>query len=246
VTVLLDGGDVPGSPFTFVRDCQQPAAQVSHVCAATGLDVTVKNVGDDVGTFSINGVSQVLQPGQSFTQNVAVAENASVQVTVLLDGGDVPGSPFTFLRDCEQPEARVADNCTLRGVDVFLSNAGVEPTTFTVTKNGVVIDTVVVGPGVTVVRSYALAEDEVATFRVTAPAFDSGDLAVTHDCIHVSAVPIVTVSSPSQPSQPVTTSQLAFTGDPFSVPLALVGGLFVMTGALAVIASRKHRRLPFR
>jgi len=224
-----------------------PLAQVTHACAASGLDVTVKNVGNQAGTFSINGTSQVLQPGESLTVNVAVAENASVLVTVLMNGSDVPGSPFTFLRDCEQPGAKVADNCTVRGVDVFLSNTGSEPTTFTVLKSGNVIDTVVVNGGVTVVKSYPLNEDEVATIRVTAIGFDSGDQFITHDCVHVSSVPIVTVQSPTAtiPVQPVTSSSLAFTGDPTSVPLALAGGLFTMTGTLAVLASHKMRRRRF-
>jgi hypothetical protein len=176
--------------------------------------------------------------------NVAVAENAAVQVTVLMNGSDVPGSPFAFTRDCEQPGARVADNCTVRGVDVFLSNTGSQPTTFTVLKNGNVIDTFVVNGGTTVVKSYPLNEDEVATMRVTATGFDSGNLFITHDCIHVSAPPIVTVETPITPTpvRPVASSSLSFTGDPTSVPLALAGGLFAMTGTLAVLASGKSRR----
>ncbi len=230
VTVLLDGSPVAGSPFTFVRDCEHPAALVSHVCAASGLDVTVKNVGDGSGSFSINGVAQVLAPGESFTRNVAVAEGASVQVTVLLDGSPVAGSPFTFVRDCEHPGARVASNCTTRGADLTLTNTGDSTTTLTVTKGGLVLDTVVVGAGRAVFRSYPLAEDEFAVFRVTAPTFDSGSLIVIQNCVQVGAVVIV---SPGRP--------LAVTGAS-TEPLAITGGLFVATGTLAVLGARRRRK----
>jgi uncharacterized protein (DUF983 family) len=243
VTVLLDNVDVAGSPFTFLRDCQQPGASVSHQCAASGLDVTVTNTGDDTGLFSINGIEQSLAPGAHFTQNVAVAEGDSVQVTVLLDGSDVAGSPFTFLRDCEQPGAQAANNCTAGGIDLVLTNSGASPTTFEVTKNGVVIDHVVVGANSTVVVSYPLTEDEVAVFRVTGPGFDSGDLSVIHDCVQVSAPPIVTRALPPSPSPAPVPSQLAFTGGPFTVPLAITGGMFLGTGVLAVLASRRKKRL---
>jgi hypothetical protein len=174
---------------------------------------------------------------------VSVAEGASVQVTVLLDGVDVAGSPFTFLRDCEQPGAQAVNNCTARGVDLVLTNSGASSTTFEVTKNGVVIDHVVVGANSTVVVSYPLTEDEVAVFRATAPGFDSGDLSIVHDCVQVSAPPIVTRALPPSPSPGPTPSQLAFTGGPFTVPLAITGGMFLGTGVLAVLASRRQKRL---
>ena len=99
-TITVSAQGMTTKQFTFLRDCEHPAAVVSHECAASGLDVTVENVGDGAGVFSINGSSQTVAAGGSFTVNVAVAEGASVQVTVLLDGSPVAGSPFTFLRDC--------------------------------------------------------------------------------------------------------------------------------------------------
>jgi uncharacterized protein (DUF983 family) len=241
VTVLLDGLDVAGSPFTFLRDCQQPAASVTHACAATGLDVKVTNTGDGAGTFSINGTSQVVQPGTSFTHNVSVAEGAVVQVTVLMDGVDVPGSPFLFTRDCEQPEAFAASNCTVDGADVTLTNLGASPTVLDVAKNSQPLDSVVVPGNDSVVRTYLLAEDEVAVFRVTGENFDSGDLEVVHDCVQVLAPPTVTREVPSPPaSSAPPPATVAFTGAS-SVPLAVIGGLLTLTGSLAILAGHRRR-----
>ncbi len=240
VTVLMDAVDVPGSPFLFLRDCQQPGASVAHVCADTGLDVKVTNTGDDSATFSINGTSQLVLPGNTFTVNVAVAEGAIVQVTVLMDNVDVPGSPFLFARDCEQPEAFAASNCTVDGADVTLTNLGDSPTVLDVAKNSVPIDSVVVPGNDSVVRSYLLGEDEVAVFRVTGPTFDSGDLEVIHDCVQVSAPPTVTREAPPSPPASPPPGTLAFTGAS-SVPLGVIGGLLTLTGSLAVVGSRKRR-----
>ena len=239
VTVLLDGSPVAGSPFTFLRDCEHPAAVVSHECAASGLDVTVENVGDGAGVFSINGSSQTVAAGGSFTVNVAVAEGASVQVTVLLDGSPVAGSPFTFFRECEAPEAFAASNCTVDGADVTLINFGGSPTTLEVTKNDVKIDSVVVAADDAVVRSYPLGEDEVAVFRVTGTNFDSGDLEVVHDCVEVSAPPII-IRPPSSPASPPPS--LAYTGAS-SLLLALNGGILVLVGLLALVGSRGRRAM---
>jgi hypothetical protein len=232
VTVLLDGNAVAGSPFTFLRDCAQPEASVTHECADSGLDVTVTNTGDESGAFSMDGTSQSLAPGQHFTKNVAVAEGATVQVTVLMNGAPVPGSPFSFLRDCEQPGASATNNCTDNGTDLALSNSGESPATLTVTKNGAPIDTVTVPGGGAVFRSYPLAEDEIAIFRVTGPGFDSGALIVTHDCVQVRGTIIVTPGPP-----------LAVTGR-YTEPLAITGGLFICTGVLALLGSKRRRRLP--
>jgi hypothetical protein len=237
VTVLMDGSPVPGSPFTFLRDCQHPAAVVSHECAVSGLDVTVENVGDDAGLFSINGSSQTVPAGGSLTVNVAVAEGASVQVTVLMDGSPVPGSPFTFTRDCEEPAAFAASNCTVDGADVTLVNLGESSTTLDITKNGVGIDSAVVPAGASVVRSYALGEDEVAVFRVTGVDFDSGDLEVVHDCVQVGAPPVITREVAPPPASPP--GQLAFTGAS-TIPLALTGVTLLISGVLAVVAGRRR------
>ena len=239
VDVLLDGTPVPGSPFTFLRDCQHPAAAVSHTSAPSGLDVTVTNTGDDEGMFSINGVSQTVAAGASFTSNVAVAEGASVQVDVLLDGSPVEGSPFTFARDCEQPAALAGTSCARTGADVVLGNSGPSPTTLTVTENGTLIDTVVV-PGFTAVRRiYPLVEDEIATFRVVGAGFDSGDLNVSRDCVEVGGV--IVVRAPTPP----TTTALAFTGAS-SQPIALTGFLLLGLGGLALVASRRRSGQPMR
>ena len=119
ITVTTPGGF--SQSFTFTRDCEHPAAVVSHACAASGLDVTVTNSGDGSGVFSIDGTSESLAPGESFTENVAVAEGASVQVTVLVDGAPVAGSPFTFTRDCEHPAAVVSHACAASGLDVTVN-----------------------------------------------------------------------------------------------------------------------------
>jgi hypothetical protein len=162
---------------------------------------------------------------------VAVAEGASVQVTVLMDGSPVPGSPFTFLRDCVNASAKAVSNCDERGADIVLVNSGQLSATLQVTKNGTLIDTVVVPAGDAVFRLYPLDEDEIALFRVTGPDFDSGSLIVTQDCAQVSAPPIVTVAPPSR---------LALTGG-LTEPLALTGALFVGVGTGALLASMKRK-----
>ena len=51
-------------------DTRLPAARRGEspdTCAPSGLDVTVTNTGDDEGVFSINGVSQSVAAGASFT-----------------------------------------------------------------------------------------------------------------------------------------------------------------------------------
>ena len=234
VTVLVDGVPVAGSPFTFTRDCEHAAGVVSHACAASGLDVTVTNSGDDSGVFSIDGTSESLAPGEAFTRNVAVAEGASVQVTVLVDGVPVAGSPFTFTRDCEAPGAQATNNCTARGADLVLTNSGPSPAALVIDENGVPVDVVDLPGGSTVVRSFGLSEDEVAVFRVTGAGFDSGDLVVVHDCAQVGSTPTVQVVSPP--------SRLAFTGAA-NGPLALTGGLFLGIGTLAALGGRRRRKV---
>ena len=238
VAVLLDGQPVAGSPFTFVRDCEHPAALVSHACATSGLDVSVQNVGNGAGTFSIDGVSQVLAPGQVLSRNVPVAEGASVEVAVLLDGQPVAGSPFTFVRDCEHPGATAMNNCNERGADVVISNAGDAPATLEISKDGVPIDVVVVPGSDVVSRFYPLAEDELATFRVTGDGFDSGPLIVNHDCAQVSAPPTVVVSPPAT-GLPVTGAT--------TTPVAVTGALLLAVGMLAMLgAGRKPRSSSLR
>jgi len=227
--------------FTLTRDCEQPDASVSAGCSPAGLAVTVTNTGGDTGSFAVDGTSADLAPGQQLVVDVPVAEGATVEVVVTVDGHPVDGSPFTFTRECEQPVVSAARDCEAGGAILNLGNDGPEETLLVVAKNGTPIDEVTVPGGDTITRLYPLSEDETAAFRVTGPGgFDSGDLVVVFDCIQIGPPAVVTAGGPpTVVAAGVTTRRLALTGSESTV-LAIPGTLMVLLGGLALVASRRR------
>jgi LPXTG-motif cell wall-anchored protein len=123
-------------------------------------------------------------------------------------------------RDCEHPAAQIDASCDERGAVVTFANDGESTTTFTVRKNGDVIDTVEVEGDATDERFYALDEDETATFSISSDGgMDDVEATIEQDC--------------EEPVPPVT---------PTPVPPAVVPQVFGSTYSPA--AAEDNETLP--
>jgi hypothetical protein len=83
IPVTLDGIPVAGSPFTFTRDCEQPASSATHDCDTGGAVLTLSNVGPSPTVLS-------------------VTEDAALIDTVTVDGGT------SIVRTYPQAEDQIA------------------------------------------------------------------------------------------------------------------------------------------
>jgi hypothetical protein len=100
-------------------------------------------------------------------------QNVSRTATVSL-----PGS-------CQTPAAPGATidlSCADGGARVILTNTGGTPVTFTVKKGTASLATVTVPGAGSVTKIYAMAEDETATYSVTAPGLAKVSTTLTKDC----------------------------------------------------------------
>ena len=146
---------------------------------------------------------------------------------------------FTF--DCIHPGATITHTCD-EGVHVHFTNTGESPLDMTVTKGGTVIDTVTVPGNGSADRTYAMAEDETATYRVTGGGFDSGDTPFTHDCVQPSTTTSTTVPDTVQGNEIVRGTTLPRTGSSSTLPMSTLAGLLLMTGG--VLLALVNRPMP--
>ena len=114
----------------------------------------------------------------------------------------------------------------------------------TVTKAGLLIDTVTVPGNGTAHRVYPMAEDETASYRVTGLGFDSGNLVFTHDCVlAVRRPPPPPPPSPAthrvQGTEIVRGTTLPRTGSGSTMGLSTMAGLLLMTGGLLLALANR-------
>ncbi|MEY2458458.1 MAG: hypothetical protein QOG30_288 [Acidimicrobiaceae bacterium] len=155
-------------------------------------------------------------------------ETATVTVINTVDDSVIYSGEFTA--NCVDAGATITHSCADGGVNVDFTNTGTESTQLTVTKGGVVIDTVTVAGGGTAHRTYPMAEDETATYRVTGGGFDSGDVPFTHDCVLAEST--TTIPDTVQGTEVARAATLPRTGSGSTLPFTTLAGLLVMTGGL--------------
>jgi hypothetical protein len=215
----------------FTANCLNPAVTVTKVCASGGLEVHLSNTDAiETATFvvTVNGTSTNHDVAGGGTEDfvIPVGENLTAHVVITQGGTTFVADDFTM--DCFVPTVGIENVCSAdtSGATFTFANAGESSVDLTVTKNGVVIDTVTVAPGTTVTKTYPMNEDETATYRVTGPAFDTGDQTLTHDCVHVEAAV-------------VQAQELARTGPGDTKPLMMISGWFLMIGGLFLAVANK-------
>jgi LPXTG-motif cell wall-anchored protein len=154
----------------------------------------------------------------------------------------------SFTMDCFKPGATVKNSCVEGGGAVLtFTNTGESLVQLEVKKNGAVIDTVSVATGATETRTYPMAEDETATFRVTGGGFDSGDQQVTHNCVEATT----TTTTPPTTTPPTTTpdtvegnqvvrgTTLPRTGSASTTGLTTMAGLLLIVGGLMMALANR-------
>lgn len=240
-------------------ECIPPTADATLECASEGgpgADVAITNQDDDDvavvdvykdGTVVHSGVNV----GVGLTEHVKVdfgpQETATVSVNDTSGGNVSPGNEIyseEFTANCVDSDASISDNCVEGGTVISFVNNGDIEDEFVVTKDGTEIDRFTLPAGGSTSKTYAMDEDEVATFRVTATGYDSGDVEITHDCVEVEDS--TTTSTPTTPTTPTTLPddveglELARTGagDSTTSMTGLAGLLLVAGGALMALANR--------
>jgi LPXTG-motif cell wall-anchored protein len=245
-----------------------PTATASISCAlqgTPGADVVIANPDDDdtalVDVYK-NGkvvntspVSVAPLGTTNFKVPFDLNETATVRVNDTVGGTLLPGNViFTapLTADCVHPSATITHSCAAGGVNVDFANTGVLSAPMTVLKAGLVIDTVTVPASGTVHRTYPMAQGERATYRVTGPSYDSGDVAFVHDCIlaesnttvPTTSAPTTSVSASSVPdtvegASIVRGATLPRTGANSTPSLSTMAGLLLMVGGVLLALANK-------
>jgi hypothetical protein len=190
----------------FTADCLNPTATATKNCAAGGVDIDLTNSKSGTAHFTVTVDSKsttydvTSTTAKHFTEPVAEGATVVITITEATAGTLIDHQSFTM--DCFKPGAKIENSCTEGGVLVTFTNTGSVPADLKVTKNGTVIDTVTVAVGKTEFRTYPMAEDETATFRVTGTNFDSGDQPITHNCIEAATTTTTPTTAP--PTTPTT------------------------------------------
>ncbi|MEY2569979.1 MAG: hypothetical protein QOE63_329, partial [Acidimicrobiaceae bacterium] len=232
VTVTADGQTEALFDADVTANCVDPHAAITHTCASGGATVELTNPdGQSPARFTITvdgtQFGDVVAVPAGGTQSVAIPvtedKTSTISVTEATTG-DALLATETFTQDCVKPAVTITLSCD-KGATLAFTNTGELPVTLTVTKGGTVIDTVTVPAGGSISKDYGLTEDETATFRVTGPGFDSGDLAATHDCQTVLG---------TETTRPAA---LPRTGTSIE-PMLLLAGLLFAFGGMFVAISR--------
>jgi hypothetical protein len=237
-------------------ECVQPTVTAAKSCTTQigpAVDVAIVNT-DTNDTATVN----VLKAGIVVHSDVTVPSGQTVHSFVPFDvnekavvsvnwtdsaGPIVPvkeiySEEFTF--DCVGPSATITHSCAQGGVLIEFANNGDSPTTLVVTKNGITIDTVPLAANGTDSRTYAMAEDETATYRATGTGYDSGDVTFTNDCVAAeSSTTTTTEPDTVQGTEVVRPATLPRTGSGSTLPMSTVAGLLLMTGGLLLALANR-------
>ena len=190
-TIQITSSGMTAVTKTVSLDCEDPSASVVADCVEQGATVSLANDGGRPVTFAVTQDGEpvdtvTLEPGEEETRVYPMAEGETSTFVVTAPRMETLTASVTL--DCFDSRASATARCADDGALVTISNLGERPTTFTVTKDGDVIDTVRVGPGDVVVTVYAMQEDETATFRATSSdGYRSPPFTLTLDCNDVAA-----------------------------------------------------------
>lgn len=238
-------------------ECVAATASALKSCTTEGgpsVDVSIVNPdANDTATVDVlkNGIvahaGVVVPVGQTVHSLVPFDVNETGTVSVNWTDSAGPIDPvkeiftqeFTF--DCVGPGATITHSCA-QGVVIEFANNGEAPTTLVVTKGGEVIDTVDLAGNGTATRTYPMAEDETATYRVTGTGYDSGEQTFTHDCVAAESTTTTTEPDTVQGTEVVRSATLPRTGSSSTLPMSTVAGLLLMTGG--VLLALANRPMP--
>ena len=244
---MLLSAIVGGSGTCFEPPTATAVASCTAASNGPGFDLAIANNDDDQdavvdvmkGATVVNNdlVVPFPQPPAPLPNVVhvlvpfAAGETDTVSVVNTV-GGAVIFGPQEFTANCVGPSAAITHSCAAGGVNVDFTNPGSGSSVMTVTKGGLVIDTVTVpGGNVPVHRTYSMGEDETAIYRVTGGGFDSGDVPFTHDCVLAEST-TTTVPDTVQGTEVARATTLPRTGSGSTLPLSTMAGLLLMTGGL--------------
>ncbi len=176
----LETGGANGTPVALtlpdLDDCTAPELDLvgNPVCAVGGLNVTIANNGDELGTATVTytqnpGADGVvtytnIPAGGSQTMLIPILEGSTY--TLQFGGPFVPAQPdVSGTRDCAQPNpgASAAVRCAEGDILVTLTNTGADATTADIFKNLVLVgDDVLVPVGGTTFSVDLVPSDENA------------------------------------------------------------------------------------
>ena len=234
-----------------------PAPAISNCTSATGVGITFSPATTGSTTFAV----AVTVNGKTTTDSVSVSKSAvtktyavpedAIATILVKDTSGVAVLNQTVTHDCARPAVTVVDQCSLSGspsgAAVTATNEGSQTKTFTVSKNGVVVDHINVAPYATMTVVEAETEGQTATWLVSGPeGVFSGPLTMAHICTSVLPVVITAPAAPAKtPAAPQVLSQhagpLAVTGSDTGLLLWLSFALMV-GGALVTLSSRRLAR----
>ncbi|MBV9253671.1 MAG: hypothetical protein JO054_05535 [Actinobacteria bacterium] len=178
-------------PISVTHDCTKPGASIVNSCVDGGVRVVLTNGGVNSTTFDVfkNGTkidTVTVAAGGSTTKVYAMTEDETANYRAKADNYD--SGDVSVTHDCTNPAAAITNSCSAGGVVFKLTNTGLLPVSFELTKNGSHLDTVNVAAAGSATKTYAMAEDETATFRAKGSNFDSKDVQITHNCTNPGAV----------------------------------------------------------
>jgi hypothetical protein len=187
-TIKVTGTNFTTFEKSITRDCTDPGALIAHDCAQGGAVFNLTNKGVLPTTFQIfkNGTKvgdDIVVAAKGSTKKVlAMVEDEKSTFQVKTTDGFVSDA-VELVHNCTNPGASVTQSCQAGGAVFTLTNTGgALPISFDVFKNGTKVESVAVAANATVSRTYAMAEDETASFRATSGVFDSGEKVLVHDC----------------------------------------------------------------
>lgn len=220
-----------------------PSASIAPSCTEKGGVVTLTNGGVQGVTFTITvdgGTPTTVDVAGNSTKKhvIGMVEDQVASISVSAPGMTTKTESVKL--DCQKPAATVADqDCAKSGIDVNLTNLGGElPVTFSVQKNSDTPVSVEVGPNATVVHNVAVAEDETATIKVTAPGMTDVTRTVTRNCIEDEVEG--SVQTPPSGGPAVKPAVLARTGPLTDAPMLAAFGIgLVLMGSVLLRRSRK-------
>ena len=196
-------GTPPSQPPT-----NDPAADASHSCQDGGvIELDNSDSDEDVDfTVTIDGDSEVItvEAGEIETITFTVDEDSSTTVTVEADDETLVDDTFT--KDCDEASVGFTTVCDPDGTGgalVTLDNSdnGVD-TVFAVTKDGELVDTVLVEAGEVEEFFVPTEEDTPAVITVSTGDGEAETFEVTIDCVDVQGVDIERPDNPSPDPDP--------------------------------------------
>jgi LPXTG-motif cell wall-anchored protein len=253
IRVTADGVEIMNEEFT--RECELPAATITHDCESDQAVIELTNGGENPATVNItfNGAASAAVIPAATNEGLGTAtvtfpleegEAYTVTVTDATNDGALLATA-SWRQTCEVLAANITSECvesTNTGlVSVGVTNDGEEDAAITVTRDGTEIDSFTVAAGTGASREYAHQAGVPATFAVNGP---SGELAATEvdvACVSPSVIERPRTSPPAASPAPESSAvALPETGaGEMQLLTALAGALLMAGGLLLGLSTRR-------